>query len=344
MKEFISGLILPEVEREEDYVFLGGQLDRVKILPGGDWRPYLPNPEAQATRRYDPYSCVSMSFNNVIETHLTRMMEDDPEIALILKHLNALDANGRPNFSDRWLAKMSGTIPGRGSTQDAVFDAVRKYGLVGESVWPKGENMDEVGYYADIDQPTQDKGLDFLKFFGFGYEKLPYATPWVKYATQPVIDEALEYSPLWCCCDGRYEYDENGLIGYEGKAITYNHAIEQVSSPQFVWDSYPEFLKQFVKDYKMGFPRSFNVTKKKSKTMKYRIKGNNAIFLLDPVSKKLVPFGSGQVYKVINGTVDYDDTITVDSLEELLKLAPLADWIITTSPWDSTSFTNSLTQ
>ena len=238
MTEFISGLILPEKERETDYLFLGGNLDRKRILPGGDWRPYLPTEEAQATRRYDPFSCVSMSFNNVIETHLMRMMELDPDIKLILQQLNALDLNGRPNFSDRWLAKMSGTTPGRGNTMDNVFDTVRKYGLVGESMWPKGENMDEVEYYKVIPQDIQDSGKKFLEFFDFGYESLPYANFMVKYSTEATINEALEYSPLWVCVDGRYEYDENGLIGELGKAISYNHATELVAPQHWVFDSY----------------------------------------------------------------------------------------------------------
>lgn len=308
---FVSGLIIPEVEREEDYVFLGGKLDRKKLLPGGDWRPYLPTPEAQATRFFDPFSCVSMSFNNVIETHLMRMMETDPEIKFILEKHNALDENGRPNFSDRWLAKMSGTIPGRGTTQDAVFDAVRKYGLVGESIWPKGEDMGENEYYAEIPQDIKDKGQEFLKFFDFGYEKLPYATPWVRYATQQVVNEALEYSPLWACCDGRYEYDENGLIGYEGKAITYNHAIEQAGIPQWVWDSYPDFLKQFVADYKMGFPRSINLIKRNMPKL-YKKKGEPAIYVKHWSKDLLIPFmdgfiPGGDLFKSLYAVESYKD-------------------------------------
>lgn len=276
--EFKPGLIIGE-ERGTDYVFLGGQLDRTKILPGGDWRPYLPTPEAQATRVYDPYSCVSMSFNNVIETHLMKMMESEPEIKTVLEQLQALDDNGRPNFSDRWLAKMSGTIPGRGTTMDAVFDSVRKYGLVGEKVWPKGENMGEDEYYKDIPQDIQEKGKEFLKYFDFGYEALPYSNFMVKFPSESTLNDALEYSPIWCCVDGRYEYDENGLIGELGKAIAYNHATTNVAKSHWVFDSYDPFLKQFVTDYKFGYCKSIDIKFKKKIMKLIKENGYPAVYL-----------------------------------------------------------------
>lgn len=333
MKEFISGLIIPEVEREEDYVFLGGKLDRKKLLPGGDWRPYLPTPEAQATRFFDPFSCVSMSFNNVIETHLTLMMKKDPDIELILKQLNALDENGKPNFSDRWLAKMSGTVPGRGNTMENIFDTVRKYGLVGESVWTKGEDMNEAEYYAEIPQDIQDKGLEFIKFFDFGYEKLPYATPWVKYSSDAVIKEALEYSPLWIVVDGRYEYDENGLIGHEGKAISPNHATTNVAEGHWVYDSYPEFLKRFVPDYHFMYIKSINVNLKKNMPKLYKKKGQPAIYVKHWSKDLLIPFADGilyggDVFKSLYSVEDYKELPRID-VDELPY--PVAEYGFTTA-------------
>jgi len=344
MTEFISGLILPEKERETDYLFLGGNLERKRILPGGDWRPYLPTEEAQATRMFDPYCCVSMSFNNameMLEGYLLRLIEIDPEVKTILDNLEALDTNGRPNFSDRYLARMSGTIPGRGNTMDKVFDAVREFGLVGEKVWPKGETMGQSEYYKEIPQDIQDLGKKFLEYFEFGYESLPYANFMVKYPTEASINEALEYSPLWVCVDGNYEFDNDGRVGMMGKAISYNHATTLVAPGHWVFDSYAPFLKQFVADYKFGYVKSFHLKKKR---MYYKIKGNAAVFLLNPVSQKFSPFYSGDVYKVWNGTLGYESIVTVDNLGELLKIAPLDDQIITLSPWDSTSFTNSLKQ
>lgn len=319
---FVPGLIIPEKEREEDYIFLGGNLDRVRILPGGDWRPYLPTEEAQATRKFDPFSCVSMSFNNVIETHLMKMMESDPDIKLILEQLNALDDNGRPNFSDRWLAKMSGTVPGRGNTMDNIFDTVRKCGLVGEKVWPKTDDMGEVEYYKEIPQDIKDKGLEFLKYFDFGYESLPYANFMVKYPTDATLNEALEYSPLWVCVDGRYEYDENGLIGEQGKAIAYNHATTNVAIGHWVFDSYDPFLKQFVDDYKFGYAKSIHI--KKKVPMLYKVKGQPAIYAASEEEKVMIPFADGAIsggklFKALYGVDDYKTLprIDVDSVDKL---------------------------
>jgi len=323
--EFKSGLILPEVERETDYLFLGGQLDRVKILPGGDWRPYLPTDEAQATRVFDPYNCTNMSFNNIVESIqilLMLMANADPDIKLILEQLDCLDENGHPNFSDRALAKMSGTISGRGNSMDAVFDAVRVYGLVGEKFWPKTDQMGQEEFYKEVPQDVKDRALKFLEYFEFGYESLPYANFMVKYPTEASLNEALEYSPLWVCVDGNYEFDEDGRVGMMGKAISYNHATTLVAPGHWVFDSYEPFLKQFVADYKFGYVKSIHI--KKKRPMLYKVKNQPALYASSKEEKVMIPFADGvisggKLFKALYGVDDYKTLpkITVDSVDDL---------------------------
>ena len=44
------------------------------------------------------------------------------------------------------------------------------------------------------------------------------------------------------------------------------------------------------------------------------------------------------MYKTIEGTVDYQDITEVASLEKLLEIVPLADWMITETYWDKEAF------
>ncbi len=320
LNKFVPSLILDERD-ERDYKFLGGQLNRVKVNPDGNWRTYLPTNEKQATNYYDPYSCVSESLTNLIEMHLSYLMTKDNRIKPTLEKLNALDENGRPNFSGRWLAKMSNTIPGRGNSMKNVADTVRKYGLVGEKVWPKLENMGQSEYYKEIPQDIQDLGKEFLEYFEFGYEALDTVDFQKPYSSNAVIAEALLYSPLWVCVDGRYDW-EDGEVGL-GKALVYNHAATYVDQegthPNFdhwVFDTYEPFLKKFIPDYKFGFIKSIHLLLKPMPEL-YKKKGEPAIYALNKEDGVLVPFADGVVFggklfKTLYGVEDYRDVPRLD--------------------------------
>ncbi len=63
-----------------------------------------------------------------------------------------------PNWSDRFIAKMSGTTP-RGNYLDKVADTVRSIGLVREEDWPAPINYTWNSYYADIPQDVINKAI-----------------------------------------------------------------------------------------------------------------------------------------------------------------------------------------
>ena len=71
---------------------------------------YLPSPERQSSRNFDTYACVSYSFINAIEINFKRLIELQMISADNLKWLedNGYFINGEINFSDRFLAVMSG--------------------------------------------------------------------------------------------------------------------------------------------------------------------------------------------------------------------------------------------
>src|SRR5207247_8242189 len=101
------------------------------LNPSGDWTAYLPSAENQSTHIVDTMACVTFSCLNVIETQI--------------KFLTGREVN----FSDRFIAKLSGTTQ-QGNTVQNVLDAIRKYGLVLEEEWPTDLNFNWDQYYAPV--------------------------------------------------------------------------------------------------------------------------------------------------------------------------------------------------
>src|SRR5882672_2012642 len=102
----------------EDFVFGSNQLGDTPIQPGGQWLAYCPDGESQATNNFEPFCCVSEATDNAIET---------------LVHKEFGEA---PNFSDRYLATLSGTKLRRGNDPKTVADTLRKKGNVQETDYP----------------------------------------------------------------------------------------------------------------------------------------------------------------------------------------------------------------
>ena len=111
--------------------FVAGTLPYEVLNPSGDWTPYLPTGETQKTHLVDTMACVTFSILNVIETQYK--FQTGKEL----------------NFSDRFIAKLSGTTP-QGNTVQNVLDAIRKYGLVLEDEWPTDLSFNWNQYYAPI--------------------------------------------------------------------------------------------------------------------------------------------------------------------------------------------------
>lgn len=110
-----------------------GALSFEERNPSGDWRPYLVKKEYQKGRE-DSMSCVSFSACTAIE-----MQE---------KFLTGIEKN----YSDRWIAKMSGTTQ-EGNYLYKVGDTIRNLGLVAETSYPAPANFTFAQFHADIPEP-----------------------------------------------------------------------------------------------------------------------------------------------------------------------------------------------
>lgn len=117
--------------RPEDWIAGAvGSLTYEERLPSGDWRPYLVQKEHQKGKE-DSMSCVSFSACSSIEIQE--------------KFLTGKENN----YSDRWIAKMSGTTA-EGNYLYKVGDAIRNLGLVKEESYPAPPDFTFAQYHAEI--------------------------------------------------------------------------------------------------------------------------------------------------------------------------------------------------
>lgn len=127
-------------------LWLGGTIPHEVIVPSGDWRPYIPVAEKQRNPT-ETMACVSFSCLSILEAQYKQQTGQEP------------------NWSDRFVAKMSGTTTS-GNRFDVVADTVRKNGVVKEEEWSTVTGWQN--YYAEIPQSVKDKAAKL----DIAYEKI----------------------------------------------------------------------------------------------------------------------------------------------------------------------------
>lgn len=133
-------------------LWIAGTIPYEVRLQSGDWRPFLVQEEKQYSDNVDTMGCVSFSLNNDLE---------------IQNKFLGVDVN----YSDRFLAKISGTTT-NGNYLDAVAYFAKNVGLVNESEWPAPPNYNWASYYAEIPQDVKNKAVKQ----NIAYEAVPTDT------------------------------------------------------------------------------------------------------------------------------------------------------------------------
>lgn len=178
MPQEISDGVLPGPQRRPTD-FVAGEVSALPYevrVSSADWTPYAPPGERQFNYRADSMSCVSFSAVNVIECQE--------------KLLTGLSQN----YSDRWIAKMSGTTKD-GNWLYKVVDTIRQYGLVLESEYPTPkEPWTWEDYHAPIPEPLlselKAKGQEWLNLWNISYE-------WVNNVLTPEgLKHHLKHAPI----------------------------------------------------------------------------------------------------------------------------------------------------
>lgn len=162
------------------------------------------------------------------------------------------------NYSDRWLAKLSGTT-NQGNYLQTVADTVKRYGVVKQETWPASPGLSWDQYYAEP-TPAERKillaeGQEWLKThqFDFGFIETS-RSEMLKYILQ---------SPL--------------QIVIPGHAIMNFFSVVDVIS---YFDSYPNYIKQTTRSALSDAARPILTMK----TMRF-VNDNNTIWLVGSKGK-----------------------------------------------------------
>ncbi len=202
--------------------WMTGSIVYQEVNPSGDWRDYLPTPEKQFKDfTFDTMSCTTFSAMNCIETQINWLLKNK-KLTLSQELILAeyIDEYGKVNFSDRYIAILSGTTP-QGNYFQSVWDAVRKFGLIPEKDLPFGGNSwSEYHNPAVITEAMKLKGQKILGIFDFAYE-------WLTFIPEnfPMIKDHIKHAPV------------HGAIPFPA-----THAIE-LPSVNSIFDTYEPYLK-----------------------------------------------------------------------------------------------------
>lgn len=120
-------------------LWVGGTIPYEVVLDSGDWRPFVPTGERQKNPT-ETMSCTTQGTLNSLETQEKQQ------------------TGVEPNWSDRAIAKLSGTTH-QGNYSDNPPEAVRKYGLLKEEVWPAPYGLSWDQYYSEIPQSVLDQAV-----------------------------------------------------------------------------------------------------------------------------------------------------------------------------------------
>lgn len=188
--------------RPEDYRAGAESVIPFEARHSGDYLPHLVIGEKQHSRRGDSMSCVTFSEISALEVQE--------------KILTGIE----PNYSDRWTAVMSETMP-TGNYFYRVADELRKSGVVHEAHYPTPESYTWEEYHTMIPNPPQDsliaEGLDWLERWDVKYHWVDLKNQgahWMKMA--PLVGNLPGHAVL--------------IVKIEGTTVTY-------------FDSYKPYLK-----------------------------------------------------------------------------------------------------
>lgn len=227
-------------KRQEDYQLGSSPVIKEELMPDLDWKKWTPEHEKQAYRYFDTMSCVSYSATDAIEYQFTYALNNgkiSAEDSLWLTQ-NGYFKNGLINFSERFTAILGETTI-NGAYQYKVGDAIRKFGLIPQDMFPTNDDIKSFDEYLDkgkITKEMYDLGAEFIKRFPISYE-------WV--GSPEDLKTALKYAPVQVCVY-YLDYptgDTSGVLCTDKKPI---HAVLAVN----IEDTFVEIDDSYTRQFK----------------------------------------------------------------------------------------------
>lgn len=170
----------------------------------GNYKPFLPLGEWQRSDNGDSMSCVTFAEINSVETQ------------------EGQQTGQQINYSDRWIAKMSGTTR-EGNYLSTVAETIRKVGLVLESDYPAPLKYTWEEYHATIPERLKSqleaKGKEWLNKWSVSYESVA--------TDRTSLMKHIKHAPL--------------IVIIPGHAVMNFYTTQDIIN---YFDSYEPFLKQ----------------------------------------------------------------------------------------------------
>ncbi len=223
-----KGLISVEPKRLD---LVAGGKRRLGSVPltDGHWAPYLPPPKDQRTFNgtVEPNDCVSHAILKAVQI------------------LQTQEFGQHNDYSERFLAKMTGTDKTMGNDPNVVAQFLKNKGCVLETDWPQNLVTTLAEFYAPIPIPVQTLALDFPDEFDYGHE-------WVLDTSAYSLMDALKYSPITV---GVYAWLKNPTIGLYNnpgnlKPEHYVVIYDFVENDHWLaYDTYAEEIKSLEWDF-----------------------------------------------------------------------------------------------
>lgn len=243
-----SGFIAPQIVTEgEKAHYVLGALPQVILQADRNWLPFTAEFEPQQ-KKFETYNCTGFNTLTAIETLLARLGIHE-------------------NYSDRWVGIIAGT-KAPGNDPHTVAEAIRKNGLIPESMLPFSDDLNSVDEYYSFKGADEAKcrevGQKWLERFDFGHE-------WVFLGGDNKPEkmlEALQFSPLDVSVQA---WHKDGILFSKPKGGADNHwtcNVVGVNEKKYwiIDDSYLDDgqpLKYLEWDYDFGFCKRYSIVVKK---------------------------------------------------------------------------------
>jgi hypothetical protein len=283
-----KGLLLGK--RKEDYIL--GSSPVVKEEINVNWKDYAPEHEKQNIP-IETLFCVSFSALDVLEYLFNWALNNnriDPKDVLWLKD-NGYFKNGLINFNERFIGTL-GETTNQGAYQYKIGDAIRKYGLIPQDMFPLVSDFNQNIDKTFITNKMYDLGAEFIKRFPINYE-------WVFN-----IKEGLKYAPLQVCV---YYADGNGIL-----CPTQNpqHAVVGIDYKDDYLEIDDSYTHQFKKYCHKAIYSAMLYTIKFKNNMFKKEKLSPHIYLINEKSKTKTMIVDFPTFEVFEAPFEEVDSLT----------------------------------
>jgi len=206
------------------------------LIPNKDWKQIKVEREIQWTGKYDTLFCVTYSALKSLAKLLTYL---EGEGLLTKKQLDFwadYKVNGMYNFSERFSGTLGETTT-YGAYQFKIANAIRKFGLVPQSMFELADNFQDNIDKKFITEEMYAKGRESLEYIAINYE-------WV----DNLMDN-LQFSPVQTIVKFENYINPEDILSPDG---TLNHAVTgvyAVTEYDEIEDTYWQEFKRYNPDY-----------------------------------------------------------------------------------------------